>query len=142
MTTVEQAMVDDGLHDELAATFVRWLETGVRPDDMFSEDVFADLSLPHWRLQASGPDAVFHLREDSHPFPGRVRVEALDHTSRGFLIQFEERWQAETQDWYCRELIHGIVTDGRIAALSIYCTGDWDEEVQQRHANQVRLLRT
>lgn len=141
MTTMEQAVVDDRLHDELAATFVRWLETGVRPRDMFSENVFADLSLPHWRVQASGPDAVFRLREDSHPFPGKVRVEALDHTSRGFLIQFEERWQAEGQDWYCRELIHGVVTDGRIAELAVYCTGDWDDEVQQRHANQVRLLR-
>lgn len=141
MTTMEQAVVDDRLHDELAATFVRWLETGVRPRDMFSENVFADLSLPHWRVQASGPDAVFRLREDSHPFPGKVRVEALDHTSRGFLIQFEERWQAEGQDWYCRELIHGVVTDGRIGELAVYCTGDWDDEVQQRHANQVRLLR-
>ena len=141
MTTMEQAVVDDRLHDELAATFVRWLETGVRPDDMFSENVFADLSLPHWRVQASGPDAVFRLREDSRPFPGKVTVEALDHTSRGFLIQFEERWRAEGQDWYCRELIHGVVTDGRIAELAIYCTGDWDEEVQQRHVNQVRLLR-
>lgn len=142
MTTMEQAVVDDRLHDELAAAFVRWLETGVRPDDMLSENVFADLSLPHWRVQASGPDAVFRLREDSHPFPGRVRVEALDHTSRGFLIQFEERWRAEGQDWYCRELIHGVVADGRIAELAIYCTGDWDEDVQQRHANQVRLLRS
>lgn len=140
--TEQQPMVGDPVLNQLAATFVRWLETGVRPDDLFSEDVFADLSLPHWRVQASGPDAVFRLREDSHPCSGKVRIEALDQTSRGFLIQFEERWQAENQDWYCRELIHGVVTGGRISELAVYCTGDWDEELQQRHADQVRLLRT
>ena len=41
------------------------------------------------------PTRAFRLREDSHPYPGKVRVEGLDRTSRGFLLQFEERWQAE-----------------------------------------------
>jgi hypothetical protein len=81
------------------------------------------------------------LREDDHPFQGEVRVEALDRTARGFLIQFEERWAAGGQRWYCRELIHCMVSGGRITELAIYCTGDWDEAVQQRHAQQVRLIR-
>ena len=125
----------------LAQALVVWLETGVRPQGMFAEDVFADLTLPHWRLQAEGADAAFHLREDNHPFTGAVRVEALDRTSRGFLLQFEERWEAEGQQWYCRELIHGVVADGRISELVVYCTGDWDEAVQRRHAERVALLR-
>ncbi|KQW47273.1 hypothetical protein ASC77_12375 [Nocardioides sp. Root1257] len=125
----------------LAARFVTWLETGERPPDLFADDVFADLTVPHWRVQAEGVDAVFHLREDEHPFPGTVRVEALDRTSRGFLLQFEERWRDGGQDWYCRELIHAVVTDGRISELAISCTGDWDEERQRLHADQVRLLR-
>jgi hypothetical protein len=134
------AELEGGLAD-LAQELVTWLETGVRPEGMLAEDVFADLTVPHWRLQARGVDPVFHLREDSHPFSGRVRVEALDRTSRGFLLQFEERWAAEGQQWYCRELIHCVVRDGRIGELAIYCTGDWDQAVQQRHAEQVRLLR-
>ena len=75
------------------------------------------------------------------PYTGRVRVEALDRTSRGFLLQFEERWEADGQQWYCRELIHCVVTDGWITELVIYCTGDWDEQVQRQHAEQVRLSR-
>ena len=131
----------DDQQAELARTFVTWLETGVRPDGMFASDVFADLSLPQWRLQAQGPDATFHLREDSHADRGQVRIEVLDRTAHGFLLQFEERWQADGQRWYCRELIHATVTDGRISELIIYCTGDWDEAVQQRHAAEVQLLR-
>lgn len=126
----------------LAQTLVRWLETGVRPDDLFADEVFLDLSLPHWRVQATGADAVFAVREDSHPCPGRVRVEALDRTGRGFAMQFEERWDSQGQRWYCREQMHCVVEAGRVAELAVYCTGDWDAEVQQRHAEQVHLLRT
>ena len=127
---------------DLAHRLVTWLETGIRPDNLFTNDVFADLSLPHWRLQAHGADAAFHLREDDHPFTGQVRVEALDRTSRGFLVQFEERWNdADGHGWYCREMIHCIVADGRVGELVVFCTGDWDETRQRVHAQQVRLIR-
>jgi hypothetical protein len=128
-------------HAVLADSFVRWLETGGRPAALFTEDVFIDLSLPHWRIQGRGADTAFGIREDGHPHRGRVRVEALDRTSRGFLLQFEERWTDGVQQWYCRELIHCVVRDGRIGELSVSCTGDWDEAVQQRHARDVSLLR-
>jgi hypothetical protein len=141
MTAVDAAPDLEGAPADLAAQLVAWLETGDRPETMFADDVFVDLSLPHWRLQAAGPDAAFRLRADSHPFPGAVHVEALDRTTRGFLMQFEERWEAEGQRWYCRELIHCAVTEGRISELAVYCTGDWDEAVQRRHTEQVRLLR-
>ena len=141
MTALEASAQLDGALNELATQFVTWLETGVRPESMFAPDVFADLSVPLWRLQAQGTDAVFHLREDSHPFRGEVRVEALDPTARGFALQFEERWVDGGQRWYCRELAHCVVDAGRITELAIYCTGDWSEEVQQQHVNQVRLIR-
>lgn len=126
---------------EAADRFVAWLETGVRPVDLFAPGVFIDLTVPQWRLQAADAEGAFSLRERSHPFPGRVTVEALDRTSRGFLLQFEERWEADGQRWYCRELIHCTVEDGRICELAVYCTGDWDEATQHQHAEQVRLLR-
>jgi len=141
VTALDAPTTLDGPLGELAQQFVDWLETGVRPESMFAADVFADLSLPQWRLQAQGDDAAFHLREDSHPFPGEVRVEALDRTARGFALQFEERWLDGGQRWYCREFAHCVVEDGRISELIVYCTGDWSEQVQQQHAAQVRLVR-
>ena len=141
MTAAAPALGLEGGLQDLADELVRWLETGVRPDGMFSDDVFCDLSLPQWRIQAQGLDDVYAIREADHPFPGTVRVEALDRTARGFLVQFEERWEAEGQQWYCRELIHCRVTDGRISEMAVYCTGDWDAAVQEQHAGQVRLIR-
>jgi hypothetical protein len=145
MTALDEAPTFDGALGaglaELAQLMVAWLETGERPEAMFADDVFADLTVPQWRIQAEGADGAFHLREDSHPQPGRVRVEALDRTARGFLLQLEERWDDQGQQWYCRELMHCVVTDGLISQLAIYCTGDWDEALQRRHAEQVRLIR-
>jgi len=141
VTAVDSMPAVDEPMAELAQMFVRWLETGERPEEMFAEDVFADLSVPQWRLQAQGMDDVFGLREGSHPFQGKVRIEALDRTARGFALQFEERWVDGGERWYCRELAHCTVADGRITELAIYCTGDWSEEVQQQHASQVRLIR-
>ena len=125
----------------LADTLVRWLETGQRPDDLFAADVFTDLTVPHWRLQALGDDDTFALREQSHPFPGLVTLGMLEQTSSGFLLAFEERWEDGGQRWYCREMIHCVVGEGRVREMSIYCCGDWDEDRQRRHAEGVRLVR-
>lgn len=138
------AVIDTTLDQEsarLADTLVRWLESGVRPDGLFADDVFVDFTLPQWRIQADNVEDAFRIREHGHPAPGSVRVESLDATSRGFLLQIEERWEADGQPWYCRELIHAIINGDRIGELSVYCTGDWDEAVQQRHADEVRLIR-
>jgi hypothetical protein len=140
MTVLAPQEMEGGMAD-LVEEFVTWLETGVRPEDMLTSEVFCDFSMPHWREQTVGTEAVYGIREGGHPFPGEVRVEALDRTSRGFLLQFEERWDADGQRWYCRELIHCVVTHGRISEVVVSCTGDWDEATQRRHADQVRLVR-
>jgi hypothetical protein len=65
----------------------------------------------------------------------------VEHTDHGFTIEFEERWNAEGQRWYAREMIRADVVDQSIVELSIYCTGDWDEARQREHAESVQLIR-
>jgi hypothetical protein len=38
-------------------------------------------------------------------------------------------------------MIRADVADGVITEVAVYCTGDWDEEVQRRHAAEVELAR-
>ena len=126
----------------LAEALIRWLADGVRPARLFAADVFADVSLPHWRLQATNAEELYAIREGGgHTGGGRVSVEGLNRTTRGFLLQFAERWAAGGQQWYARELIHAVVTGGLISELIVYCTGDWDEDVQRTHAAEVYLPR-
>jgi hypothetical protein len=124
------------------ANLIRFLETGTVAEDLFAPDVFADLSLPHWRIQTGTADEILAERAAGHGSPGQVRVERVERTDHGFTIEFEERWDHEGQRWYCREMIRADVVDGIITELSIYCTGDWDEAKQREHADAVRLIRT
>ncbi len=123
------------------AGLIRFLETNVAPDGLFAPDVFTDLTLPHWRVQAATAAEVVAIRVEGHPATGQVRVTRVDPTDRGFTMEFEERWEHEGQHWYCREMLRADLTDGLISELSIYCTGDWDEAKQREHAAAVQLLR-
>jgi len=123
------------------AKLIQFLETGSVPDGLFAPDVFSDLSLPQWRVQASTAAEIAAIRAQSHPWSGKVRVERVEQTGYGFTIEFEERWHDEGQRWYCREMIRADVADDRIVELSIYCTGDWDEARQREHAAAVHLVR-
>lgn len=120
---------------------VRYLETGSAPQGLFAPDVFADLTVPLWRVQAADARGLLALRADFHPCPGKVRVERVEATEHGFLLEFEERWRDGGQDWYSREMLRADLRDELITELSVYCTGDWDEERRSQHASTVCLIR-
>lgn len=126
----------------VAARFVHWLESGEGADEVFAPDVFGDVTLPHWRVQTATAADLIAVRVNGHPYPGQVRVERLEPTPRGWIMQMEERWTDEHgAAWYCREMFRADLTGGRISDIAIYCCGDWDEALVRRHEAEVRLLR-
>lgn len=125
----------------LAPLLVEFLESGEPPTGLFTGDVFCDFTLPHWRLQAQGLDEVVGLRRQGHPSSGTVPRWRADTFPGGFVIEFEERWHHDGQSWYAREMARADVVDGAISALSVYCTGDWDEARQRHHREHVSLIR-
>jgi len=125
----------------LAEGLIAFLATGEAPDELFANDVFFDVTVPHWRLQATGREAAIALRRAQHPAPGRVVRSRLDETPTGFVLEFEERWHESGHSWYAREIARADVTDNSIMQLSVYCTGDWDEARQEEHRRTVELLR-
>lgn len=133
----------DGQRDvnAVVADLIRFLETGTVPERLFAADMFTDLSLPRWRVQAATATEAIAIRAEGHPCAGQVHVERVERTSHGFTIEFEERWEDAGQRWYCREMIRADVAGGSITEMSVYCTGDWDEATQREHAAAVTLLR-
>jgi hypothetical protein len=125
----------------LAARFIVFLETGAVPDRLFAPNVFCDFTLPKWRLQSEGIDGLVALRKAGHPGPGKIPRWRCDATAKGFVFEFEERWEQDGKDWYSREVARADVTNGMISALSVYCTGDWDADHRAKHAASVRLIR-
>jgi hypothetical protein len=121
--------------------FVAFLETGVT-EGLFAPDVFADITLPHWRVQVQGAEELIATKTSFHPPAGRTRVEKVLAAANGYTIKVEERWEDGGARWYCREAFLCDLDDqGRITEVSIYCTGDWDEAVVAQHAETVTLLR-
>ena len=132
---------DTDVVTDLAVKLITFLETNEAPDDLFADDLFLDFTLPTWRVQAQSASDAVALRRAGHPQPGRVPRHRLDRTDRGFLLEVEETWEQDGEKWYCRELLRADVSDGRIAELSVYCTGDWDAARVAEHAAAVRLAR-
>jgi hypothetical protein len=135
------ALASDSRARQLADELIAFLETGEPHEDLFAPDVFFDVTMPHWRLQAQGRDEAVALRRQQHPAPGRVVRSRLDETQDGFVLEFEERWHERGRAWYAREIVRAAVGDDGIAELSVYCTGDWDEAREEEHRRNVRLLR-
>jgi len=121
--------------------FVAFLETGAT-DGLFAPDVFADLTLPHWRVQTEGVEDLVAGKTSMHAPGGRTRVEKVMATESGYTMKIEERWEDGGEQWYCREAFLCDLDDrGQITELSVYCTGDWDTAAVARHAEAVTLMR-
>jgi hypothetical protein len=131
----------DDVVRELSEKMVVFLETGRAPEGLFRPDVFLDLSMPTWRIQAAGAEDLIGVRKQGHPATGAVTRWRADPTPAGFVFEFEERWDHEGQEWYAREMMRAEVADGQIAELSVYCTGDWDHARQAEHTATVTMIR-
>lgn len=125
----------------LAEKLIAFLETGSPPDGLFAPDVFLDVSMPQWRLQASGVEGLVAIRKDGHPDVGRVPRWRFDPTPTGFVLEFDEAWDHGGEHWTSREMVRADVTDEGVSQLSVYCTGDWDTARRAEHARTVTLLR-
>jgi hypothetical protein len=126
---------------ELAEKFIEFLETGVPPAGLLAPDAFCDLTVPTWRLQAAGADGTVALRRAGHPATGVVPRWRFDPTPTGFVLEFEEAWEADGDHWTCREMARADISDSGITELSVYCTGDWDTARRSEHASAVTLIR-
>lgn len=141
MTTTPATTVSDGTASRLATDFIHFLETGELAEDLFAPDVFSDITLPTWRMQAADVAGLRALRQYGHPDPGRVPQNRLDVFDGGFVLEFTEAWAGDGGEWTSREIARADVSDGRITALSLYCTGDWSPARIAEHAEAVTLLR-
>jgi hypothetical protein len=133
--------VTQGEAEQIAGKLVVFLETGEPPQQLFAPGVFCDVTTPRWREQVQGTGALVAMRLRGHPGPGRVPRWRCDATATGFVIELEEEWRERGEDWYSRELIRADVEGGRITAISVYCTGDWDSARRSEHTRSVKLLR-
>jgi hypothetical protein len=143
MTNVQDATVTDTstaerLSEALAEVF-RTAEVG----DVFTDDVFLDGNPPLWRFQLHGIEDFATWYQSWKPDGmDEVKVIHTVPTASGFVTELTERnTEDDGNDITGRKIVLCTVRDGRISELTIYCSGDWDEELRARHAAEAPLLR-
>jgi hypothetical protein len=135
-----ETSVDAATVERLSTALNRCFETLEADDDLFTDDLFADLLPPFWRFQLQGrAEFVAQLRAICEGVPSSRILRVLP-TATGFVLEHEETQRGERTEvarrvWICE------VRDGRIAEMTCYCNGGWDDELRARHAAEAPMLR-
>ncbi len=134
--------LDPALIDRLSAGFHRCFAEFKAADDLFAADAFFDLLPPMWRFQLEGPGATFtdQLRAIAE---GPVEIETVRTipTATGFVTEHVETQHTPTGVLTARRIHLCEVLDDRIAAVTTYCNGGWDDELRTRHAAEAPMIR-
>jgi ketosteroid isomerase-like protein len=142
MTSIQNPTVTDVSTaerlSEALAEVVRTAEMG----DILTDDVFLDGNPPLWRFQLQGIAAFAEWYKSYAPNGmDEVTVVRTVPTATGFVAEFTERVRDDGNEITSREIVLCTVRDGRISELTVYCTGEWDEELRARHAAEAPMLR-
>jgi hypothetical protein len=132
-----EAVLDQATVDRLSAGFNRCFETFEADPEVFATDVFCDLLPPLWRFQLQGADTFGAQLRAIAQGPASLRLLRAVPTTTGFVMEHEETQAGEV----ARRLILCEVRDGRIADVTVYCNGGWDDELRARHAAEAPMLR-
>lgn len=140
MTPLEATILDDGLAQELSerlADVFRTADVG----DVLTEDVFLDGHPPLWRFQLQGRDTFAAWLKGYSPDGVETTVVRTIPTATGFVTELTGRHDEDGEEMTDRKLVLCTVRDGRIAELTVFCSGDWDAALRARHTAEAPILR-
>ena len=140
MTPLEATILDDGLAQELSerlADVFRTADVG----DVLTEDVFLDGHPPLWRFQLEGRDTFAAWLKGYSPDGAETTVVRTIPTATGFVTELTGRHDEDGEEMTDRKLVLCTVRDGRIAELTVFCSGDWDAALRARHTAEAPILR-
>jgi ketosteroid isomerase-like protein len=130
-------------HEEakkIAERFVRFCETNDL-GGVLAEDVFCDINVPEWRFQMQGADAAEAWFRSELPDGSRVPAWRADASESGVIVEVEQCYERDGQEFVSRNLHRFEVRDGRITEWTMYCTGEWSRETRERQAREAPMLR-
>lgn len=140
MTTYAPQTIDDATAQELCerlADVFRSSEVG----DVLTDDVFLDGHPPLWRFQLQGRDNFAAWLKDYAPEGVETSVVRTIPTATGFVTELVGRHIEDGKELTDRKIVLCAVRDGQIAEMTIFCSGDWDDELRARHAAEATVIR-
>jgi ketosteroid isomerase-like protein len=140
MSSLESTVLDDATAQELSerlADVFRTSDIG----DVLTDDVFLDGHPPLWRFQLEGRDTFATWLKGYSPDGATITVVRAVPTVTGFVTEFVGQHEENGEEFTDRKILLCEVRSGRIAELTIYCSGDWNAELRARHAAEASLIR-
>jgi hypothetical protein len=140
MTAPESTVLDDATAQELSerlADIFRTADVG----DVLAADVFLDGHPPLWRFQLQGRDTFATWLKGYSPDGAEITVVRTIPTATGFVTEFVGRHEENGEKITDRKILLVEVRRRRIAELTVYCSGDWDAALRERHAAETELSR-
>ena len=134
-STLDQTAAER-LSERLADVF-RTADVG----DLFTDDLFLDGHPPLWRFQLQGVDAFASWLAGYAPDGVDTLVVRTVPAANGFVTELTGRHEEGGELMTDRKIVLCAVRDGRIAELTVYCSGDWDADLRARHEAETTLLR-
>jgi hypothetical protein len=120
--TWTRAAVVDAYLDQLA-------EGVLRTTGLLADDAVFSATVPQWRYQVRGADAVRGELGSWFGVPTRIVEERRIPTEEGEVVVLGLRWEEGGQTWGAHQTHVLTVRDGRIAHLHAACGGRWSPEV-------------
>jgi hypothetical protein len=140
MTSLQSTVLDDATAQELSerlADVFRTAEIG----DVLTDDVFLDGHPPLWRFQLEGRDIFATWLKGYSPDGATIKVVRTIPTVNGFVTEFVGEHQENGEKMTDRKILLCELRSRRVAALTVYCSGDWNAELRARHAAEAPLIR-
>lgn len=129
--------------EKVAARLIRYLGTLEGAEDVLTPDVFVDLNVPLWRMQAQGTEAFESLIREETDDGQIIHDHRVVPTPTGFVLEYDgELTHKESgQNLYFRNMWLCEIRNGRISEVTVYCTGEWDEQARRTQAEEAPMLR-
>jgi ketosteroid isomerase-like protein len=140
MSTPALAVLHDSVAQELSERLADVFRTAAAAD-VLADDIFLDGNPPEWRFQLQGRDAFDAWIKSFMPDGADTTVVRTIPTGSGFVTEFVGRHEEDGEEITDRKILLADVRGGRIAELTIYCSGDWTPELRARHAAEAELIR-
>jgi hypothetical protein len=116
--------------------FVRFIETS-DAHGLFAADAFCDINVPEWRFQMQGSEAVEAWLAGEQPDGCEVTSWRADATENGVVVELVQKIGEEIS----RNMHRLEVRGDKVAAWTMYCTGVWSAETQEKQRREAPMIR-
>lgn len=109
--------------------FLTGVESGQIPLDLYATDAVLDATVPGWRFQAHGPDAI--IAEYARWFTGPCRLHIREQRvlPDGALVRYVQDYDLGPASITTHHMHLLTVVDDRITRDVVFCGGRWSQEV-------------